>query len=87
MTANVAPKLCAQMQEATLSGDYAAARAIDDKLAALHKALFCEPSPAPAKYACSLLGLCADELRLPMTPCTDAGKALVKSAMTQAGLL
>ncbi|MGD9981091.1 MAG: 4-hydroxy-tetrahydrodipicolinate synthase [Hyphomonadaceae bacterium] len=87
VTANVAPKLCAQMQEATLQGAYDAARAIDDKLAPLHKALFCEPSPAPAKYGCSLLGLCADEVRLPLLTLTEAGKAQVRSAMTHAGLI
>lgn len=87
VTANVAPKLCAQMQEATLQGAFDAARAIDDKLAPLHKALFCEPSPAPTKYACSLLGLCTDEVRLPIITLTDAGKAQVRSAMTHAGLI
>jgi len=87
VSANVAPKLCAQMQEATLQGAYEAARAIDDKLAALHKAMFCEPSPAPAKYALSLLGLCSDEVRLPLLTLTDPGKAQVKAAMTQAGLI
>lgn len=87
VTANVAPRLCAQMQEATLKGDFAAARAIDAKLAALHKALFVEPSPAPAKYACSVLGLCTDEVRLPLLVVTDAAKAVIKSAMTQAGLI
>jgi 4-hydroxy-tetrahydrodipicolinate synthase len=87
VTANVAPKLCAEMQEAMLRGDYDRARAIDDKLSPLHKALFFEPSPAPAKYACSLLNLCADELRLPMTPCTEAGRAQVRAAMTHAGLI
>ena len=87
MTANVAPKLCAQMQEATLKGAFEAARAIDDKLAPLHKALFCEPSPAPTKYACSLLGLCSDEVRLPLLACTDAAKAQIRSAMTHAGLI
>ena len=87
VTANVAPKLCAQMQEATLRGDFAAARAVDEKLSPLHKALFVEPSPAPAKYACSLLGLCSDEVRLPLVTCTDAAKARIKAAMTQAGLL
>jgi 4-hydroxy-tetrahydrodipicolinate synthase len=87
VTANVAPRLCAQMQEATLQGAYDTARAIDDKLAPLHKALFCEPSPAPAKYACSLLGLCSDEVRLPLLTLTDAGKAQVRSAMTHAGLI
>jgi 4-hydroxy-tetrahydrodipicolinate synthase len=87
VTANVAPQLCAELQEATLRGDFESARALDDKLAPLHKALFCEPSPAPAKYACSLLNLCADELRLPMLSCTDAAKAQVRAAMTHAGLI
>lgn len=87
VTANVAPKLCAQMQEATLQGAYDAARAIDDKLAPLHRALFCEPSPAPAKYACSLLGLCTDDVRLPLLTCTDAAKSQIRAAMTHAGLI
>ena len=87
VTANVAPALCAQMQEATLVGDFAAARTIDAKLSALHKALFVEPSPAPAKYACSLLGLCTDEVRLPLLTLSEAGKTAVKAAMTQAGLI
>lgn len=87
VTANAAPKLCAQLQEATLQGAYDTARSIDDKLWPLHKAMFCEPSPAPAKYACSLLGLCTDEVRLPIVPCSDAAKAQIRSAMTHAGLI
>jgi len=87
VTANVAPKLCAQMQEAALQGALDAARAIDDKLAPLHKAMFAEPSPAPAKYACSLLGLCTDEVRLPLLACSDAAKAQIRAAMTHAGLI
>ena len=87
VTANVAPKLCAQLQDATLQGAYDTARAIDDKLWPLHKAMFCEPSPAPAKYACSLLGLCTDEVRLPIIACSDAAKAQIRSAMTHAGLI
>ncbi len=87
VTANVAPKLFAKLQEATLRGDFATARTIDAILSPLHKALFVEPSPAPAKYACSLLGLCTDEVRLPLLACTDATKAQVKAAMMHAGLL
>lgn len=87
VTANVAPELCAQLQDATLRGDYEAARAIDDKLAPLHKAMFCEPSPAPAKYACSLLNLCSDELRLPLVSCTEAARTQIRAAMTHAGLI
>ncbi len=87
VTANVAPKLCAQVQEATLKGDFERARVLDAKLAALHKALFVEPSPAPTKYACSLLGKGGEEVRLPLLSCTDAAKAVVRAAMTEAGLL
>ncbi len=86
VTSNVAPALCAQMQNASLQGAYEAARAINDKLASLHTTLFCEPSPAPIKYACSLLGLCTDEVRLPLLPMTDDGKAKVRAAMKLAGL-
>jgi 4-hydroxy-tetrahydrodipicolinate synthase len=87
VTANVAPALCAALQNALLQGAFADARAIDEKLAPLHKALFVEPSPAPAKYACSLLGLCSDEVRLPLLACTPAGQAQVRAAMTHAGLI
>lgn len=87
VSANVAPQLCAQLQEATLQGALDTARALDDKLAPLHKAMFVEPSPAPAKYACSLLGLCTDEVRLPLLTCSDAGKTAVRAAMIHAGLI
>ncbi|HYD88507.1 MAG TPA: 4-hydroxy-tetrahydrodipicolinate synthase [Vitreimonas sp.] len=87
VTANVAPKLCAQMQDATLQGAFETARAIDDQLAPLHKAMFVEPSPAPAKYACSLLGLCTDEVRLPLLACSEPAKAQIRAAMTHAGLI
>jgi 4-hydroxy-tetrahydrodipicolinate synthase len=87
VTANAAPKLCGQLQEATLQGAFETARAIDAKLAALHKALFVEPSPAPAKYACALLGKCEEDVRLPLLKCTDSGKAAVRAAMAEAGLL
>jgi 4-hydroxy-tetrahydrodipicolinate synthase len=87
VTANVAPKLCAEIQNAAQKGDFARARALDGKLAELHKAMFIEPSPAPAKYACSLLGLCTDEVRLPIIPCSDAAKAKIKTLMTEAGLI
>jgi len=87
VTSNVAPKLFAQMQDATLQGAFGAARQLDAKMASLHKALFVEPSPAPTKYACSLLGLCSDEVRLPIIPCSDGAKAAIRGAMTEAGLL
>lgn len=87
VTANVAPKLCAQMQDATAQGAFETARAIDAKLAALHKLMFIEPSPAPAKYGASLLGKCEDGVRLPLLACTDGAKAQIRSAMTEAGLI
>ncbi|MBY4678268.1 4-hydroxy-tetrahydrodipicolinate synthase [Marinobacterium arenosum] len=87
VTANVAPALCAQMQEACQSGNYAQALEIHDRLAPLHKALFAEPSPAGVKYAASLLGLCNEDARLPIVPMSEAGKANVKAALEFAGLL
>jgi 4-hydroxy-tetrahydrodipicolinate synthase len=86
VTANVAPQLCAQFQAACTAGDYAQARAYQDRLTPLHDALFCETSPAPIKYAASLLGLCTPEVRLPLVEATDAARALVKAAMQHAGL-
>ncbi len=87
VTANVAPHLCAQLQEATLKGDYAEALKLQDRLMPLHHALFVESSPGPVKYAASLLGLCGPEARLPLVPVTEATKLAVKDAMTHAGLL
>ncbi len=87
VTANVAPRLCAQFQEATLRGDYAAALAIQDRLMPLHTAIFLESNPCPAKFALSLLGLCAEDVRLPLLPVADATKAAVRAAMVHAGLI
>src|SRR5215469_5767279 len=66
VTSNVAPRLCAEFQDACLKGDYRTALKVQDKLMPLHTALFLETSPAPAKYALSVLGKCADTVRLPM---------------------
>lgn len=87
VTANAAPKLCAQLQEATLRGDYESALKFQDRLMPLHHAMFVEPSPGPVKYAVSLLGMCDPEVRLPLVPVTDETKKLVKAAMIHAGLL
>ncbi|MGE3141966.1 MAG: 4-hydroxy-tetrahydrodipicolinate synthase [Hyphomonadaceae bacterium] len=87
VTANVAPYLCAQMQAACRANDYAAARAIDEKLASLHRALFLEPSPGGAKYACSLLGLCTEEVRAPILTPSEPTRAALRAAMMEAGLL
>ncbi|WP_417263734.1 4-hydroxy-tetrahydrodipicolinate synthase [Celeribacter sp.] len=87
VTANVAPKLCAEMQSACALGDYAKALKITDKLMPLHLAIFMEPGVCGAKYAMSLLGLCSDDVRLPLTPLSNDTKAAIKSAMEHAGLL
>ncbi|WP_376876732.1 4-hydroxy-tetrahydrodipicolinate synthase [Albirhodobacter sp. R86504] len=87
VTANVAPKLCAQMQQACLAGDYATALDIQDKLIPLHIAIFIEPGVAGAKYAMSKLGLCSPEVRLPLTELLDETKAKIDAAMIHAGLL
>ncbi len=87
VTANVAPKLCAQMQEACLAGDYATALEIQDKLIPLHIAIFVEPGVAGAKYALSKLGMCSPEVRLPLTELLDETKAQIDAAMRHAGLL
>ncbi len=87
VTANVAPRLCAELQEATLKGDYKAALKLQDRLMPLHHALFVETSPGPVKYAASLLGHCTAEARLPMVPVSESTKKAVKDAMVHAGLL
>ncbi len=87
VTANVAPRLCADLQEATLKGDYAAALQLQDRLMPLHHALFVEASPGPVKYAASLLGLCEAETRLPLIPVIESTKHLVREALIHAGLL
>ncbi|MBI1180757.1 MAG: 4-hydroxy-tetrahydrodipicolinate synthase [Alphaproteobacteria bacterium] len=87
VAANVAPRLCAEFQEATLSGDFAKALAIQDRLMPLHQALFVETNPGPAKHAASLLGRCRDEVRLPLVPVGEATRELLRAAMDHAGLL
>lgn len=87
VTANVAPRLCADFQEATLRGDFKAALKLQDRLMPLHHALFVETNPGPIKYAVSLLGHCSAEARLPMVPVTDGAKKIIKDAMIHAGLL
>lgn len=87
VTANVAPKLCADMQAATLRGDYKTALEITDRLMPLHIAIFLEPGLAGAKYGLSLLGRCSDETRLPIMGVTDGTKDAIKNAMVHAGLI
>ncbi len=87
VTANVAPKLCAQMQQACVEGDYASALAIHQRLLPLHKALFTEPSPAGIKYAASLLGLCSAQVRLPIIEVSPSTAIMIKEAMQQLNLI
>src|SRR5579863_2541189 len=86
VTSNVAPRLCAEFQAACLRGDFAAALKLQDKLAPLHVNLFVETSPAPIKYALSLLGKCANTLRLPLVPASACAQTAVRQAMVHAGL-
>lgn len=87
VTANVAPRLCAEFQAATLAGDYAKALAYQDKLMPLHEAIFIEPGLVGAKYGLSKLGLCSNEVRSPLTGLEDSTKAAIDAAMAHAGLL
>ncbi len=87
VTANVAPKLCAAFQEATLAGDYVKALELQDQLMPLHTAIFLEPGLVGAKYGMSKLGLCSEEVRLPLTGLSDSTKAAIDAAMAHAGLI
>ena len=87
VTSNVAPRLCAEMQNACLKGDYASALKVQDRLMPLHTNLFIETSPAPVKYAASVLGFMEDTVRLPMIPVSDDTRHKVRSAMVHAGLI
>jgi 4-hydroxy-tetrahydrodipicolinate synthase len=87
VTANVAPKEMADMHAAWRAGDVKEAQALNDRLMPLHIDLFCESNPAPVKYACSLIGKCTPELRLPLCEMTDGSKKKVEAAMRSAGLL
>jgi 4-hydroxy-tetrahydrodipicolinate synthase len=87
VTANVAPRLCSEFQNATLAGDFGKALKLQDRLMPLHTALFIETSPAPIKYAVSLLGHCQADIRLPLVEPSEACKKQVRAAMVHAGLL
>ena len=87
VTANVAPRLMHEMCLAAIEGRLARAREIHLQLLPLHQQLFCEPSPAPAKWALARLGRCRADVRLPITPLSVAGQALVDRALRDAGLL
>lgn len=87
VTANVAPRLCADFQTATLTGDYAQALTLLDRLMPLHEAIFTEPGLVGAKYGLSLLGMGVEDIRSPLLPLTDGTKDKMRAAMVHAGLL
>ncbi|HTM79107.1 MAG TPA: 4-hydroxy-tetrahydrodipicolinate synthase [Devosia sp.] len=87
VTANIAPKLCAQMQDLSLAGDFKGALAIQDKLVHLHKTLFLEPNPTGLKYAANRLNLCANEVRLPLVPIARETQDAIDMALSHAGLI
>lgn len=86
VTANVLPEACAAMHAAFDDGDVETARAINQRLVLLHRAMFSSPSPGPAKYALAKMGLCREDVRLPITPPDEAARALIDEAMALAGL-
>lgn len=87
VTSNIAPRLCADFQNACLAGDFKTALGLQDRLSVLHDAMFVETSPGPVKYAASLLGLASAEMRLPMAPVSDKTRATVEAALKKVGLL
>ncbi len=87
VTSNVAPRLCAEFQDACLDGNYQTARKLHEQLMPLHTALFVETNPAPVKYALSVLGKCSETVRLPMVPIAEKTRAAVRQAMVHAGLI
>ena len=87
VTANIAPKLCSDLQKATQIGDYKEAVKIQDQLTNLHSAMFCETNPIPVKYAASLMGLCEMEIRLPLTEPSKISKERILLEMKKLGLV
>ncbi len=87
VTANVAPRLCAEFQAATLAGDFARALELQDRLMPLHEAIFIEPGVAGAKYALSQLGQCSGEVRAPLVGLEDTTKDAIDAAMADAGIV
>jgi 4-hydroxy-tetrahydrodipicolinate synthase len=87
VTANIAPRLTADLQTAWRGGDIATAQAINERLMPIHKALFCESSPGPVKYALSRMGKCLADLRLPLAPIAESSRSMVDAALKTAGLL
>ncbi len=87
VTANIAPRLCAEMHNAWMDGDAVKAMAIQERLVPLHDAMFAESNPGPVKYAAALLGYGVNAVRLPLAPVSDATAQKMRDAMVEVGLL
>ncbi|MDP1723243.1 MAG: 4-hydroxy-tetrahydrodipicolinate synthase [Alphaproteobacteria bacterium] len=87
VTANIAPKLCADLHKAWRAGNYEKVAALNAQLMPLHDAMFCETNPGPVKYAAELLGLCSALTRPPLWTISDASKEIVKTALKNTGLI
>lgn len=87
VSSNIAPRMCAQVQEACLAGDFVKANMLNDKLVALHNIMFCETSPAPVKYAASLMGKCQPDLRLPLVGLQESNKKQIHEVLKSLHLI
>jgi 4-hydroxy-tetrahydrodipicolinate synthase len=87
VTSNVAPKACAQVQEATLKGDFVRALELHDKMVSLHQVMFCETNPIPVKYALSLMGKCSGEIRLPLVPPATENAEKIRKVLAELSLI
>lgn len=87
VTSNILPRLCADIQNACLTGDFVKAITMQDKLVEMHNVMFCETSPGPVKYAASLLGKCQPDVRLPLVPPSAESQQRIRAAMENLGLL
>lgn len=87
VTSNIMPARCAEVQDACLAGDFTQAIKLHDTMVELHSALFCETSPAPVKYAASLLGKCSPDVRLPLVQLSDNGKKRMTEVLKKLHLL
>ena len=87
VASNVAPRLCSDLQNACMAGDYKTALQLQDRLMPLFDALFVESNPGPVKYAVSRLGLCSAEMRLPMVPVAESTRKIVDTVLADLGLI
>jgi 4-hydroxy-tetrahydrodipicolinate synthase len=87
VTANIAPKICAELQNSCFVGDYKKALELQDKLTNLHSAMFCETNPIPVKFAASLMGFCQNEFRLPLVEPSNEAKERIKNEMKKLNLI